>query len=98
MCCDQIWFKCNCANPLEWDEQYKLIPAEWMQDVYTFTAECGTCAFWYTENCHPMRNWLRNAIENKAFPGSIDDICSEYISCEEYKTIEHYYADSECEF
>lgn len=98
LCCDQVWYKCECANPLDWGIAYDDVPSNWKQEAYTFETPCSGCAFYYSENCIPFRKWLKQYSLTKSFPGSIDDICDQYISYMDYEKTDHIYKDSECEF
>lgn len=95
LCCDQVYYKCECEEPIPWEEVEDL---QIGQMIYSLDSECRDCAFCYTSNCLPFRHWLKDTYLMDKSPGVIDDICSQYVSIRNYQAKKVYLTDADCEF
>lgn len=78
ICCSKNWFDCQCDQPVDWDDTGK-IPQDVWNKIYSdsFVNDCDICAYQYSEDCLPLRNFIVEFVRNGVIQEPIK-ICSDF--------------------
>ena len=61
MCCDNFWSKCECSEPVEWND-FIVLDKSAAEGAYDDSKDnqCSSCKYYYDFKCVPFRSWLKN--------------------------------------
>jgi len=66
ICCTNSFMNCSCDKPIMWEDTSR-IPTNLWDDVYEYNeppSSCSSCMYYYTENCIPLRFFLKEFFTN----------------------------------
>lgn len=78
ICCEESMMDCTCSYPVSWDDTEE-VPQDIWENVYqdSFSNDCFTCSYQYTEYCKPLRNFVIHYIKNPKISAGIT-VCEDY--------------------
>jgi len=84
LCCNKHWANCLCDDPILWEEHKFLIPQADREEAYAYNSKCSECINYYEPTCPIYRGWIIDYYKQNSSPGTIDDICDEFVSFVEH--------------
>jgi hypothetical protein len=78
ICCEKTMMDCVCVYPVSWEDTDD-VPQDVWENIYadSFSNDCFTCSYQYTEFCKPLCNFVVEYAKSASANTSIS-VCGDY--------------------